>query len=154
MSKRIIKFGKWNDKPMEWNVLYEDDFKMLIISETSIGNTEYSDSCYVGWVGSDIRKYLNDKFWNEAFTEEEKKKIMNTKLNDVNTKDNIFLISEDEAIKYLSSDDFTTDEYCWTRTRYGDYVKYFYIYNGSITYSWDNPHSYSHEIYPMMFLKK
>ena len=154
MSKRTIKFGKWNNKPMGWNVLYEDDFKMLVISGTSIGNMEYSDSYYANWVGSGIRKYLNDKFWNETFTEDEKRKIMNTKLNDVNTKDNIFLISKDEAIKYLSSDDFTTGECCWTRTRYGNLVIYFYFYDGSITCFGNKPYRYDYEIYPMMFLKK
>ena len=36
MSKRIIKFGKWNDKPIEWEILKENDFEILVISREGI----------------------------------------------------------------------------------------------------------------------
>ena len=65
------------------------------------------------WEKSNIRGWLNDKFYNSAFTEEEKSKIKETLLvNEDNddymtlggkdTTDKIFLLSIDEARKYLS----------------------------------------------------
>lgn len=118
MSKRIIEFGTWNGSPMKWAVLYENDFDMLVISEISIGDNRYSSANNSNWASSDIRYYLNNNFYKSNFTEDEKKRIVNVYLNDVYTKDNIFLISKSESDNYLSYDEVHKRGYWCTRTPY------------------------------------
>lgn len=149
MSKRIIEFGTWNGSPMKWAVLYENDFDMLVISEISIGRKQYSAANNNNWASSDIRHYLNNNFYKNNFTEDEKKKIVNTKLNDTGTKDNIFLISKSESDSYLSSDEVSKRGYWCTRTPY-DSAKIIY-YNVSWSGGWA---SVNYGTYPAMWIKK
>lgn len=118
MSRRSIKLGTWNGKPIEWIVLYENDFDMLVLSEISICSKQYSAANNSNWASSDIRHYLNNNFYKNNFTEDEKKRIVNVYLNDVYTKDNIFLISRSESDNYLSSNEVSKRGYWCTRTPY------------------------------------
>lgn len=150
MSKRIIEFGTWNGSPMKWAVLYENDFDMLVISEISIGSKQYSAANNSNWASSDIRHYLNNNFYKNNFTEDEKKKIVNTKLNDTGTKDNIFLISKSESDSYLSSDEVSKRGYWCTRTPY-DSTQIRRCYSGSWNWSASRV---GYETYPAMWIKK
>ena len=105
MSRRSITLGTWNGNPMKWAVLCENDFDMLVLSEISLGKKQYSAANNSNWASSDIRHYLNNNFYKSNFTEDEKKSIVNVYLNDVYTKDNIFLISKSESDSYLSSNE-------------------------------------------------
>lgn len=73
MSRRSITLGTWDGKPIEWIVLCENDFDMLVISEISIGSKQYSAADNSNWASSDIRQYLNNNFYKSNFTEDEKK---------------------------------------------------------------------------------
>lgn len=150
MSKRIIEFGTWNGNPMKWAVLYENDFDMLVVSEISIGKKQYSAANNSNWASSDIRHYLNNNFYKNNFTEDEKKRIMNIYLNDSYTKDNVFLISKSESDSYLSSNEVHKRGYWCTRTPYDS--RGIRRYDGS---SWDwNWSSIEYETYPAMWIKK
>ena len=89
----IITFGtypqtKYNDEvsPLEWKVLKVEDGKALIITDKVIDqvrfNEKYAD---VTWADSILRGWLNDEFYNKAFTADEKEKILTTA---VSTPDN------------------------------------------------------------------
>lgn len=108
MSKRIITLGKWNDNPIDWIVLKEDDFCKLIITKDRIGDEmQFSNRNDNQWKNSDIRTFLNGEFWESAFTAEEKKKIINAYLETPNkTKDNIFLLDWNEAVELMEDDDW------------------------------------------------
>ena len=115
-----ITFGRYpqskvNDselEPIEWLVLERDDEKVLLISkyilECKSYNEEYID---ITWENSTIRKWLNDDFYNIAFNDDEKKKILDSKVvNNVieykfnggnDTSDKIYLLSSSEVIKYF-----------------------------------------------------
>ena len=128
----IIEFGKyqqsynsekndWNEDPIEWIVLEKDseNKRALIISKYIIDVrpiTYKSEEKNTTWENSNIRSWLNDKFYNSAFTDEEKSRIKEVQIiNEDNddymtlggkdTTDKIFLLSISEARKYFSNGD-------------------------------------------------
>lgn len=150
MSKRIIEFGTRNGSPMKWAVLYENDFDMLVVSEISLGRKQYSAAGNSNWASSAIRSYLNNNFYKNNFTDDEKKRIINIYLNDSCTKDNVFLISKSESDSYLSSDEVHKRGYWCTRTPYDS--TQIRRYNGD---SWGyNGVKAEYETYPAMWIKK
>lgn len=137
MSKRIITLGTWGGKPIEWVVLSEDEFSTLVISRYEITSRCFdNNSSNNNWGSSDLRKFLKNEFYKSAFTEDEKKKIVNVKLTDANNaKDNVFILSESEVTSLLlkdGDDDYERIHYrscsycCWTRTKDGSYVRHGY----------------------------
>lgn len=105
MSKRIIEFGTWNGKPIEWLVLKEEGLATLVVSRYALFNHRFDNSSGI-WESSDIRKLLLNDFFNNAFTVNEKRKIINSKLADTNnTKDYVFLLSKYEAENLMDAKD-------------------------------------------------
>jgi tetratricopeptide (TPR) repeat protein len=92
---------------IEWRVLDIDGGKLLLISSMVIDcywyNTNYVDTT---WESSSIRKWLNNEFIHNAFTEAERNLIYSISRTDSpsSTKDQIFLLSEEDALKYFDSD--------------------------------------------------
>lgn len=139
MSKRVITFGTWGNQPIKWLVLKEEKFKTLLISKVGLFTYQYNSSSSKEslWKDSDIRKYLNNEFWKQAFTQEEKKKIVNTFLQeDVNTKDNIFLLSSEESEKYLTTNERSCTGTFWTRSKHSSKFSYYIDNNGYTGYTW------------------
>ena len=119
MAKRTITLGKWNDKPIEWIVLKEEDFGTLVISKdllfTCCFNRNRSDGNI--WESSYLRTYCNDVFYKDAFSEVEKRKIVNVALFDPSvTKDNVFLLSAKEAGSLMTQSERAKDKFQWTRS--------------------------------------
>ena len=101
---------------IEWTVLDKDGMSLLLVSKQALDckryNTSYTD---VTWENCSLRKWLNDSFLNEAFSEEEKALIQSTTVSAYNnpsyntdpgndTTDKVFLLSINEA-KYFNSDE-------------------------------------------------
>ena len=113
----IIQFGKYpytkngDCLPIEWKIIDETKDSLLIISKECIDCQQYYDDWQViSWKNSSIRNWLNTLFYNYAFTEIEKSKIMQTDRNvlktlpiqdNQNTKDYIFLLNENEVKSYF-----------------------------------------------------
>ena len=118
-----IKFGKYEQdnntsngkETIEWLVLDVKDGRVLVISKYALDaesyNNEYEN---VTWETSTLRKWLNNDFYNAAFTSTEKNKIKTTTVvaednpeygteAGNNTQDKIFLLSISEANKYFGS---------------------------------------------------
>lgn len=85
----IITFGtypqtKYTDEvsPLEWKVLKVEDGKALVITDKVIDqvrfNEKYAD---VTWADSILRGWLNGEFYDKAFTDDEKAKILATKIS-------------------------------------------------------------------------
>ena len=84
-----------------------------MVSEYVLDSTTYhNESVNVTWETCSLRKWLNTEFYNTAFDDEEKRKIVETiKKNEVNpsyringgndTKDRVFLLSIAEANRYF-----------------------------------------------------
>ena len=105
-----IKFGSYPQtvdgqvQPIEWQVLSKENNKMLVISKYGLDAKRFDNSSNV-WKNSKIRQWLNDYFYNNAFSEQEKKYIKSSNLSDVGTTDNVFLLSKEEAEKYFADDE-------------------------------------------------
>ena len=104
-----IKFGNYPQtakdevQPIEWQVLAKEGNKILIISKYGLDAKRFDDNSN-DWASSEIRYWLNDNFYNKAFTEKEKKSINSSNLSDVGTSDKVFLLSKEEAENYFVND--------------------------------------------------
>ena len=106
-----IKFGRYpqaskNENALiEWLVLKNDGSKALLISKYALDCQQYHTSRIFGtWENCTLRKWLNGTFISNAFSHEEQAMILSTTTESADTKDRVFLLSEDEAREYFSSD--------------------------------------------------
>ena len=93
---------------MVWIVLAVKDEKALLLSEKVLDSKRLNEvGKDISWETCTLRQWLNSSFLNEAFTDEEKSKIVEVELRNEsgnNTKDKVFLLSVDETKEYLGSD--------------------------------------------------
>ena len=106
-----------DDTSIEWLILESDGETALLISRYALDckpyNEKYEDAT---WETCTLRGWLNNEFYNRAFSTEEKQYILRSDVSaDKNpkystnpgntTKDKVFLLSVVEANKYFQSDD-------------------------------------------------
>ena len=105
-------------EPIEWLVLSVENNKALLISKYGLDGRAYNngkDGEKATWEKSELRKWLNNDFYNRAFYRDEKNRIsLVTNENPDNnvyntsggkdTEDRIFILNIDEARKYFTSD--------------------------------------------------
>lgn len=120
----IISFGKFemdNDtangaEDIPWLVIDENDNGILVISKYCLTCQETSDDGYNTWENSLARKWLNDSFYEDAFTTEERNLINKVTITNADnpdtgidggndTLDYIFLLSIDEANQYFPTEE-------------------------------------------------
>ena len=99
-----------------WRVLEKQGDKTLLLSDAVLCARMYhSTDEGVTWEHCDLRKYLNGEFYENTFSEEEKNRIVETKLLNADnpkygtaggndTADKVFLLSLDETERYLVDD--------------------------------------------------
>ena len=119
-----------------WTVLDEKDDRVLLISNKILDYKQYNDTeDKVTWEDSSVRKWLNDGFYMNAFSDEEKSRIIEMELDNpssydfyqtsymserwdwwedgdfkgstggADTMDKVFLLSYEEALKYYTDED-------------------------------------------------
>lgn len=114
---------------IEWLVLDKQDNKALVISKYGLDCQQYNDIAYIDatWETCMLRRWLNEKFLNNAFSTEEQILIQSTTVTaDKNpeyntspgddTTDKLFLLSIMEVEKYLSTEsarECWVTEYCF-----------------------------------------
>ncbi len=117
-AKKIVKynvgdeitFGSYADQELQWIVLdVNDEGDALVITKYVIDMIPYNqDAKNVTWETCTLRAWLNADFYTSAFSEEEQKRILETKIKNADnqefgirggneTEDRIFLLSFDEA---------------------------------------------------------
>ena len=103
--------GKEN---IEWLVLDRYDNKIFVISKYALDAQPYNENGgEFSWGKSTLRSWLNNDFYDAAFSDEDKLLIIQANItddkngttSDTGTSDNVFLLSITEAEKYFSSDD-------------------------------------------------
>ena len=119
----IVTFGSYEQdadidngrEAIEWMVLDEDDEGYLLLSLYGLDVQRYNRKwAAVSWESCTLRAWLNDTFYNTAFSEEDKALILTTSLSDTKnskygteagpeTSDKVFLLSINEANKYFTS---------------------------------------------------
>ena len=97
--------GYFKYEPIKWRVLQSENGEAFLLSDVILDKQAYNENDeYITWKESSLRAWLNDKFMNRAFSDEEKEKINITEVvnkdNPVfgtkggkNTSDKIFVLS-------------------------------------------------------------
>lgn len=150
MSKRVITLGTWNGNPIEWIVLKEDDFSALVVSKNVLFTRRFDPSSN-DWNNSEIRAYLNGDFFRQAFTDEDRKSVVNTFVE--GRKTDVFLLSKGEAESYMSGAELNTGSWWWLRSPYPYHNDCSYIVNSDGSFSGNYDH-YAYEIRPAMYVKE
>ncbi|MCD7755147.1 MAG: sel1 repeat family protein [Firmicutes bacterium] len=100
-------------RPIEWFVLERKGDSLLLFSREALEVKPYHNTLTkIQWADCDLRKWLNGEFLNSAFSDEEKRMIQLTQLDNsrnrkyhtvggANTEDRVFLLSVPEAVHYL-----------------------------------------------------
>lgn len=121
----LVKIGAYEQdnnmdngsEPIEWIVLDVQGNNVLVISKDVLDFQRYYPNLQtsINWSNSYARSWLNDEFYNIAFTETQKSSIKVTDISSENnsyfgtlggetTSDKIFLLSESEAKRYFKTD--------------------------------------------------
>ena len=118
-----VEFGFWKQSkkekiyPIIWNVLDKKDDKILLLSQNSLEVMMFNTlNKKVTWQNSSIRKWLNEDFLNNAFSDKETVRIQDTLVTaDPNEKydvdvgsdtvDKVFILSIKEAEMYFKTND-------------------------------------------------
>ena len=102
-------------REIEWKVLERNGSKALLISKYILDRMEFNgiseDTC---WEKCSLRKWLNNEFYNVAFSTAEKNKILPSRIKNTpnpqhgtssgnDTYDKLFLLSADEVYKYYKT---------------------------------------------------
>ncbi|MGN1345015.1 MAG: DUF6273 domain-containing protein [Traorella sp.] len=109
-----VELGKdMNGDTIKWFVLSIKDSQALLVTKYGIDCEPYNHTnANLTWETCSLRKWLNEDFINHAFSDEEKEAILLTNVKNVSTYgttvendtiDKLFLLSIDEAKKYLNS---------------------------------------------------
>ena len=80
----IIELGSWRyeadgtERPIKWQIMkIGEDGTAILLSCYAVDNHAYhSTNIDITWAEIDIRKWLNEEFYKNAFTKEEKKRII------------------------------------------------------------------------------
>ena len=120
---QTVEFGRYvqdksgADAPIEWLVLELTPYRALLISKYALDCKPYNTSeAEVTWESCTLRKWLNEDFFNAAFSDGEKAMIPTVTVSaDENpdydtdpgnvTQDKIFLLSITEANRYFKTDE-------------------------------------------------
>lgn len=121
---KVVKFGFNNGLDIEWLVLEEDENEMFLLSKDILVSKAYGleqeerekhkdDPDFNNtWRWSSLRKWLNNEFYERAFTDKEKARIIPTECLNVpnrvtgacggdSTEDKVFLLSVHEEELYF-----------------------------------------------------
>ena len=115
----IIKLGEWGGEEIEWLVINRKEGRLTLLSKYIIDSRPYDFKYRKGvtWETSTIRSWLNSDFFDDAFTDNEKKIVM---VSDVrahvvsrfpnrpqgnNTCDRVYLLSVEECERYWDLED-------------------------------------------------
>ena len=141
--------AEWRKQDVEWRVLSVNGNDAFLLADRNLNCKPYNEeNIDVTWETCTLRKWLNEEFYNEAFDAEEKSAIIETKvINDDNpcydtdggndTKDNVYLLSIDEACnsaygfdsEFDRETDADSDEN--PKTRYSKNTDYTILFNGA-----------------------
>lgn len=126
---------------IEWLVLDKQENKLLAISRFALDSQPYNNVSEHGiWANCTLREWLNKDFYNTAFSEVEKKSILQTNVPYSNirnsTVDMVFLLSIEEANQYFSSSNSRMCAPTKSAIANGVDTSSLYTVDGAATCSW------------------
>lgn len=128
-----FKLGKFEGKDIKWVVLKKSADTMYVISKDILCKKAWSKNNSNDWYKSDIRKWLNNEFYDVAFNTEEKNHIGDVEV------DRITLLTKEEAEQLLDQKSRAKGKgtWWWLRSSYPNHSDYVWdVYSdGDIIYS-------------------
>ena len=123
---RTVEFGRYRKDdtdlaiPIEWLVLHEDENSVFVVAQHAIVKRCFDEE-FQTWKVSEIRRWLNTEFYDQAFSSSEKQCIQPTQVGVTDWEgsvveqsvDDIFLLSSEEFRMCVSNQ---TEEW-WLRDR-------------------------------------
>lgn len=98
-------YFKW--ERIKWRVLQNEGDTLFLMADSILDSRAYrADGQSATWEQSDVRSWLNDSFYNTAFSEKEKEAVREQIVTDkyyggTDTTDKIYLLSEEEMCKEI-----------------------------------------------------
>ena len=97
-------------EPITWQVLQEDKETLFVVAVRNVAFRCFDEE-YQTWATSDIRNWLNGEFYDQSFSETEKRCICSTEVTVTDwegslvewTEDAVFLLSMEEAEVYCAA---------------------------------------------------
>lgn len=130
-----FEFGRYNGEPIKWKILRKSNDSIYIISAEKLckrqfhnnWNEDGANNC----TNSDIRKWLNEDFYSDSFTEAEKMKIGTVE------SDKVTLLSKEEAESLMTKDERASGSWWWLRSAcpYDSYYVWIIYSDGTLDYS-------------------
>lgn len=109
-----FEFGNYpqgaNDEvmPITWRILHHDSDGYLVVAEQGLDCRPYNEQrCSITWAECTLRHWLNNEFFNKAFSPEEQSLIKTANISNnagPSTDDHIFLLSFDEVESFFADD--------------------------------------------------
>lgn len=123
-KNEIIEFGKYEQdgnlgngpEPIEWLVIESNENGCTLLSKKILESKLYHNDKVdrLNWEMCSLRQWLNNEFYNAAFSKKEKESIILTTVenndsidgldNGKNTKDYVYILSFDEILRYFGND--------------------------------------------------
>ena len=113
-AEEAYTFGNYEQgggqAPIEWIVLDRQEDRLLLLSKYTLDSKPFHEveDRDVTWADCTLRSWLNGDFLTNAFSEEERARIIpvtNTTANAPDTQDSVFLLSLDELNTYLPEEE-------------------------------------------------
>ena len=136
--RATVTMGKWKGVPLKWQVVQVEEQKALLVCKKVVDLRPFekpsSESLweYEIWEKTDLRRWLNDTFFNKAFKTEEKFRIVQSEIvtkvyregmciKTEKTMDHVFILSAGELLRYVtgkgrSCRTLTSDEEYWEQS--------------------------------------
>ncbi|MBO4687554.1 MAG: hypothetical protein J5636_03500 [Clostridiales bacterium] len=111
----FVTFGNYGGRPIRWIIIDQDDDTYYLVSQYILDMRAYDENGQsADWESSSIRKWLNEDFYEQAFNQDEKARIVATVLGnrrprmtevlEEEKKDQVFLLSSSAAQNYFMTD--------------------------------------------------
>lgn len=134
------EYGIYNKEPVEWILLYRDDYNAYLMSKYVLDSLPYNTEkpifdrgAYIydsnihnlasDWKYSTLRKWMSETMYKELFNDEEKSLIRTTYLDNTyvkdyehytiagnHTEDKIYILNEEELFHFLGKGGINEDE--------------------------------------------
>lgn len=92
------EFVGWQKEKIEWIPVDKKDGKYLLVTKDSIDYRSLgSELVPVPWAKTELRRWLNEDFYNNVFTDEERAAICDFTDTELGTTDKVFLLSLEES---------------------------------------------------------
>lgn len=116
-----FEFGHFDGKSINWLVLKKDGNSLLAITTSSICHRRFDEKSN-DWSNSELRNWLNNEFYRQAFTEDEISTI------GINGQDKVTILAKEEVTNLMSETQRKGADCWWIKTIVCSVTNYHVMY--------------------------